>query len=130
MKAFFIYNNLKVDTWQLRDAPFPGFELLTWDHESAVKGTLWDIGFDAGYTPIGIQEISGQIWLCETWDRIRELENYLGVNSGLTEAMMTKANIRTPDVFASELDVSIYRIKEIKSKYQIVHDGKWNIKRG
>ena len=128
MNAFFIFNNLKVNTFQLKDQPFPGFELLTWEHESYTEGTLWDIGFDAGYTPIGISKVHGQVWLSRDHQQISELEYFLGVHSGLTEPMKTKIYIQ--DTFGNEkITATIYKLREIKSIYSIVYDGKWLIKR-
>lgn len=128
MKAFFIFNNLKVNTFHLKDEPFPGFELLTWEHESYTDGTLWDIGFDAGYTPIGITKVHGQVWLSHDHQQISELEYFLGVHSGLTEPMSTKIQIQ--DNFGCErITATIYKLREIKSIYSIVYDGKWMIKR-
>lgn len=128
MPAFFIFNNLKVNTFSLQDRPFPGFELLTWEHESFVDGTLWDLGHDAGYTPIGLTKIYGQIWITEDSQKMSDLEYFLGVPSGLTEPMLTKAYIITHDV-GEKIDTVIYRLREIKSIYKIVPDGKWIIKR-
>ena len=128
MRAFFIFNNLKVNTFNLKDEPFPGFELLTWDHESYTNGTLWDIGFDAGYTPIGISKVHGQVWLAHDINQITELEYFLGVNSGLTEPVKTKIFIQ--DTLGTEkIDATVYKLREIKSAYSIVYDGKWLIKR-
>lgn len=128
MRAYFIFNNLKVNTFALQDQPFPGFELLTWEHESFVDGTLWDIGFDAGYTPIGITQIQGQVWLAQDIQQVSEFEYFTGAKSGLTEPMTTKCYVLS-DGFVDELSVIIYRLREIKSIYNIVHDGKWIIKR-
>jgi len=128
MRAYFIFNNLKVNTFALYDSPFPGFELLTWDHETFVDGTLWDIGDDAGYTPIGITKVYGQIWLAQDVNQVCELENFLGVPSGLTEPMTTKCYIIANDI-ADTIDAVIYRLRRIDANYSIVHDGKWMIKR-
>lgn len=128
MRAVFIFNNLKVNTFDLRDEPFPGFELLTWEHESHTDGTLWDIGLDAGYTPIGVTKVHGQIWLAHDIQQISELEYFLGVHSGLTEP--TKTKIFVKDDFGYErIDATVYKLREIKSAYNIVYDGKWMIKR-
>lgn len=128
MRAFFIFNNLKVNTFTLQDEPFPGFELLTWEHESYTHGTLWDIGFDAGYTPIGITKVHGQIWLAHDVQQISELEYFLGVSSGLTEP--TKTKICVQDNFTvDQIDATVYKLREIKHAYSIVYDGKWLIKR-
>ena len=117
-----------MNTFALQDQPFPGFELLTWEHESFVDGTLWDIGVDAGYTPIGITKVYGQLWIAQDMQQITELEYFLGVGSGLTEPMNTKAYIQTHDVVDS-INTVIYRLRNIDTNYLIVHDGKWMIKR-
>lgn len=128
MPAYFIFNNLKVNTFQLTDQPFPGFELLTWDHESFVDGTLWDIGADAGYTPIGISKVYGQLWIAQDINQVSKLEYFLGVNSGLTEPMKTKCYI-VENNLTERVDAIIYRLRAIDNNYSIVHDGKWMIKR-
>lgn len=128
MRVFFIFNNLKVNTFTLQDEPFPGFELLTWEHESFVDGTLWDIGNDAGYTPIGITKIYGQLWIAHDMQKINELEYFLGAKSGLTEPMVTKVYIICDEI-GEKVDATIYKLRDIKSIYKIVSDGKWLIKR-
>lgn len=128
MRLFFIFNNLKVNSFLLQDSPLPGFELLTWDHESYVDGTLWDIGSDAGYTPIGISRVYGQLWLAHDVQQINELEYFLGVRTGLTEPQTTKIVVQD-EYFMEKIDAIIYRLREIKSIYSIIPDGKWVIKR-
>lgn len=128
MRVFFIFNNLKVNSFFLQDRPFPGFDLLTWEHESFVDGTLWDIGDDAGYTPIGITKIYGQLWIAEDPEKINELEYFLGAKSGLTEPIVTKAYIRAEEVDET-VNAVVYRLRQIKNIYKIVSDGKWMIKR-
>ena len=128
MQAFFIFNNLKVNTFNLRDEPFPGFELLTWEHESYTPGTLWDIGFDAGYTPIGLGKVYGQLWLSHDTQQILELEYFLGAQSGLTEPLKTKIYIQD-DFGVEKVDAIVYKLREIRNDYNIVYDGKWMIKR-
>lgn len=129
MQAIFIFNNLKVDTWNLNDAAFMGFDVLTWDNQSYVSGVLWDIGCDAGYTHIGLNNVYGQIWTTESLQAINELEYFVGLHSGLTESFKTKAIITEEALTPVEIDVSIYKLKEIKTNYQIVPDGKWVLKR-
>jgi hypothetical protein len=128
MKAYFIFNNLKVNTFTLQDEPFPGFELLTWDHESFIDGTLWDLGSDAGYTPIGITKVHGQIWLAHDVQQISELEYFIGAKSGLTEPITTQCYILN-EGFTEKIDTVVYRLREIKTIYNIVSDGRWIIKR-
>jgi len=128
MRAYFIFNNLKVNTFLLKDNPFPGFDLLTWENESYIDGTLWDIGYDAGYTPIGISKVYGQIWIAQDLNKIEELEFFLGAKSGLTEPIVTECHINCNE-FIGKLDTVVYRLKYIDNKYNIIHDGKWLIKR-
>ena len=128
MRAYFIFNNLKVNTFTLQDQPFPGFELLTWEHESFAFGTLWDIGNDAGYTQIGISKVYGQIWLAHDTQQISELEYFVGAKSGLTEPVTTKICVQYETII-EKIDAVVYRLCEIKSIYTIIPDGKWLIKR-
>jgi gamma-glutamylcyclotransferase (GGCT)/AIG2-like uncharacterized protein YtfP len=128
MKAFFIFNNLKVNTFLLQDSPFPGFDVLTWEHQSFIDGTLWDIGNDAGYTPIGITKVHGQIWTTDNTNQIDELEYFIGAKSGLTEPIKTKCYILDDDNIET-IHATVYKLIEIKNIYSIIHDGKWMIKR-
>lgn len=127
MHALFVYNNLKVDPWQVnidltpKDTPFPGFELLTWETNASVTGTLWDIGGDAGYYPDQWGSVYGQIWITEDWKKIKEMEEFLGVYAGLTEPMKTTAYIIDKDL-VENIAVTIYKLREIKKKYTIVSD--------
>ena len=130
MSAFFIFNNLKVNTFRLYDQPFPGFSLLCWEHEASIPGTLWDMGVDAGYTPLSanLTDVSGQIWLSDNIQQISELEYFIGVHSGLTEPIKQKALISTKDLTKECIDVTVYKLKEIKKDYIIINDGKWSIR--
>ena len=119
---------MMVDTFQLSDKPFPGFELITWEHQSKTPGTLWDMGIDAGFTLIGRGMVSGQLWFAHNIDKIRELDYFMGVDSGLTEPVKTKVSVDDGDLVVN-LEAIVYRLKEIKSIYNIVGDGKWLLKR-
>lgn len=128
MRSFFIFNNLKVDTFRLQDQPYPGFELLTWDHESKVHGTLWDIGQDAGYTPIGKGFVKGQVWVAQDLSKVSELEEFVGARSGLTEAMKVPVIVNA-DGLQTTLEATVYRLSKIKSRYNIIDGGHWLLKR-
>jgi gamma-glutamylcyclotransferase (GGCT)/AIG2-like uncharacterized protein YtfP len=128
MRAVFIFNNLKVNTFLLQDQPFPGFELLTWEHESYIHGTLWDIGNDAGYTQIGVSNVHGQLWLAHDMQQMAELEYFIGAKSGLTEAIRSKVHVQD-ELAVHKIDAIVYRLSQIKSIYTIIPDGKWLIKR-
>lgn len=130
MRTYFVYSNLKVSPFINGDAPIPGFELLTWDHESSVPGTLWDLGHDAGLTKIGKGVVYGQLWVAENTEKIRLLEEYMGVYSGLTEPNQVDVKVTTPDGEIQEIIKAVtFHLTNIKNSYKIVEDGKWQIKR-
>ena len=130
MRTYFIYNNLKVSPFIFGDAPIPGFELLTWDNESSIFGTLWDIGIDAGVTKIGKGLVYGQLWLAEDTNKIETLEEYMGVKSGLREPSPVDVQIQTKDGEIQEVIKAItFHLTKIRDYYKIVEDGKWQIKR-
>jgi len=130
MQAIFIYNNLKVDTFNLRDQPFPGFELLTWEHESYIHGTLWDIGLDAGYTEIGIDNVYGQIWLTDSIDPLQELLYFLGYPNRTYRKKMRAIINDDNNLIKEQIDATVYILKEIRPEYKRINDGKWFLKRG
>ncbi|NBP56314.1 hypothetical protein EBU71_07245 [bacterium] len=130
MQAIFIYNNLKVDTFNLRDQPFPGFELLTWEHESYIHGTLWDIGLDAGYTEIGIDNVYGQIWLTDSIDPLQELSYFLGYPNRTYQKKMRAIINDDNNLIKEQIDATVYILKEIRPEYKRINDGKWFLKRG
>ena len=126
MRAYFVYNNLKVNTFFLpHDGPIPGFELLAWDSEAFTIGTLLDIGDDAGFTPLGKTRVHGQIWVAHNTDCIKELERFSGIESGFTEIVRVPVSI-FPD---SQMEALTFRLTNIPKEYKIVDDGKWLIKR-
>lgn len=129
MPALFVYNNLKVDTLQLKDQPFPGFELLTWDHESFVHGTLWDTGIDAGYTEIGLDNVYGQIWITEKYDAIDELSFFLGYPQR-TYSKKLKVTIKAEDLISETIEALVFPLRKIEPHFNRIHDGRWFLKRG
>ncbi len=129
MRPFFIFNNLRVDKFHLSDMPFPGFELLTWEDHTRAFGTLWDLGVDAGYTPIGKSFVNGQLWLAHDLNQINELEYFLGAHSGLTEPHKVEVIIQKDDI-NEKVTATVYKLTKISTQYKIVSDGYWLIKRG
>lgn len=127
MQAIFVYNNLKVDTFNLKDQPFPGFDLLTWEHESYVHGTLWDIGVDAGYTEIGIDNVYGQIWITEHNDAFNDVAFFFGYPK-LTYTKKMKVVI-TEDGLTEKIDAFVFPLKKIEPHFNRIVDGKWLLKR-
>jgi len=129
MRAYFIFNNLKVSLHP-NDAPFPGFDMLGHEKQCSTLGTLWDIGGDAGYTVIGKTKVKGQLWIAENLDAIDELEFYIGAKKGLTEPTKVKVDFVYDDPPVHEtLDAIVYRLTEIKKNYRIVNDGWWALYR-
>lgn len=126
--TYFIYGNLKVSPFFLKDSPVPGFELVTWDHQSWVYGTLYDIGDDAGFTPIGKDKVHGQVWRTDSIYNVYDLAKYSGVYDGLTEEVDLKVKIEDEGL-EQILKATTFRLTEIKSEYNIVRGGHWIPKR-
>lgn len=130
MRTYFIVNNLKVNTFLPHDAPIPGFDLLAWENECFTFGSLWDLGLDAGYTSLGKGNVRGQLWLAENLDSIKELEYFLGAQSGLTEPHKVKVTIHSGNPPLIEtLDAIVYRLTKIRENYKLLNTDNWWIKR-
>lgn len=130
MDAYFIYNNLKVNTLMPGDAPLPGFNLLTYDQESWTTGTLWNLGEDAGFSHIGHHKVKGQLWTVERKADIEALESFSGVSSGLMEPVQIEVKIEAWNGEITEtLQAVTFRLKELDPSYQVVTGGNWWIKR-
>ena len=125
--AYFLFNNLKIDRLHQHDAPPAGFEVCVWDYNSWIDGTLFDIGGDAGFSPLGPDKVYGQIWIARDASAINQLYPFLGLSS-LTEPYITKAQIDFQGV-RSELSVTAFKLKRIHNSYNVVKDGKWTIVR-
>jgi len=131
MKTFFIFNNLKVNTFLPDDSTIPGFNLIAWDSEAWTYGTLLDIGSDAAFSPIGHTKVRGQLWYAEKVDAIEELEYFAGVKSGFVSKIEVPVIVECKDDFIKEeLKAITFAINEIKdTKYEIVNNGNWYIKK-
>lgn len=129
MDCYFIYNNLKVNTFILQDQPFMGFELLSWDHESFTYGTLWDIGIDAGYTKIGLGKVYGQVWTTKDYSKLNEFQDILGIGLGRFELVEIPVTIQYDKLLSENIKAYTPQLNTIKTDYEIVKDGKWSIKR-
>lgn len=128
--CFFVFNNLKVNSFLLGDAPLPGFELVAWD--CWTMGTLWSLNTigDAGFTTIGITKVHGQLWRMEDPKQVPMLEQCFGKDSGLVRPVdidivvdfeydKEKLKART---YALEMPVA----QKLSPNYSIVADGKWS----
>ena len=131
MKTYFIYNNLKVNTLFPNDTPIPGFNLVAWDTEAWTYGTLLDLGDDASFTPIGHTKVSGQLWYADNTKAIKELEYFAGVKSGFVREIEVPVIVEcNEDLIKEEISAITFALNEINStKYEIVDNGKWYIKK-
>ena len=125
MRSFFVFSNIKVNTFLPSDRPLPGFRLITYESESWVEGTLLDLGRDAGYTPIGHTQVFGQIWYAEEPDSVDLLLDMVGIKSGMNELFEVPVYTVSDDT----LNAFTYRLTTIPHGSDIVRDGKWTIKR-
>ena len=124
----FIYGNLKVSPFLPNDAPIPGFELVTYERESYVPGTLWDTGRDAGFTRIGNGIVYGQLWRITDPIKLDDLFLFTGVKSGILETIIIPIEVNV-DNHKSEIEALTFSLTQIKKEYTIIQDGYWSIKR-
>jgi hypothetical protein len=130
MAIYFIFNNLKVNTFILQDSPYPGFSLLTWDRESWTHGTLWDLGDDAGFTRIGNSDVKGQLWICKDSHKEKDIYKFFGVDLGISEPIDIEVKIKTHDDIVEEaITAKTFALTKIEENYRIINDGFWAIKR-
>jgi hypothetical protein len=129
MFAVFVPNNLKVDPFHLRDQPVPGFDLLTWDHQSYVFGTLWDIDGDAGISEVGIDRVYGQVWTYDHGDQLKVLYEYFGAPK-ISYPVVRKVYIEDKDDLINEkISATIFLLSKILPQYTMIRDGRWSLKR-
>lgn len=74
-RLLFVYDNLKVG-FHPADAPYDGFEILAGEANCTAEGTLFDLGQNAGYIPIGSTVVRGQIWATSNLYLIQELKDF------------------------------------------------------
>lgn len=127
---YFVYNNLKVNTFILQDQPFPGLSVLTWETQSYTKGTLLDIGVDSVFIPNGNYKVFGQLWTVEDLNKISEFEDFLGIHDGLKKIIEIPVTIEYDKERLGQYKAITYTSnKLILSNFKVVEDGKWMIKR-
>ena len=129
MKSYFIYSNVKVNPYILNDIPIPGFELLLWEHEVHTIGTLIDMGFDAGFTPVGNRKVSGQIWVLKDLKAENILESCVGAKSGITEPIEIDVQVNSNSGVVEKIKAKTYRIKEFKAIYKVCEFDTWWIRK-
>ena len=130
MAIYFIFNNLKVNSFILQDTPYPGFELLTWDKESWTHGTLWDLGEDAGFSIIGKSNVNRQLWICKDTQKEKDIYKFFGVELGISEPIDVEVNIKThEDLVEEQIKAKTFALTKILENYRIVNNGFWSIKR-
>lgn len=129
MQAVFIFNNLQVDTFNLNDAPFPGFELLTWEHESFIEAGLWDIGNDAGVTLSPFTKVYGQTWLTDSTTPITELQDFLQVPQS-THIEKVKIHIEIKnDLQKNHINGIVFALNEVKPHFKRLTEERWFLRR-
>lgn len=97
--------------WDVRSKPPEGFQVLSWETESFVCGSLWDIGCDLGYTPEGFSAVSGQVWKAEAPELEKKLHEMIGDH---TFPIKTKAILKELD---ETIPVTVFCLKEVKPSF-------------
>lgn len=97
MISYFVYNQLKVNPFILNDEPFPGFEILTWDNQSYIVGSLKETEIGDAYIEHGNELIPGQIWHTDDIIAGRKLEDAVGLATGILELIRVDATILIDD---------------------------------
>lgn len=129
-RAFFICNNLKINPFILGDGPISGFSILAWDHEATVKGTLYDLGHDAGFLPTGDNNVEGQLWIAEDAASIPTLYGLTGVDTGFTIPYPINVKIHTADDEICETIRAVsFPLTYIQEDWMPVPSGRWFIRR-
>lgn len=108
MISYFVYNQLRVNPFLLYDRPFPGFEIVTWDNQSFITGSLVDTEIGEAYIEYGNELIRGQIWKTEDLVAGRKLEDAIGLASGLLELIKIEATIMLDDAPKEEKTLETY----------------------
>jgi hypothetical protein len=123
--CYFIYNNLKVNPFVLQDRPVPGFKLIAW--KSWTVGTLWELDDvqDVGFTTIGQTKVYGQVWRPEDNSQVSTVEQYFGMNQGLTLPVDIAIVVEIDDLVEETLKAKTFALSKISSTYEIIRDGRW-----
>jgi gamma-glutamylcyclotransferase (GGCT)/AIG2-like uncharacterized protein YtfP len=131
-RLLFVYNNLKVNYLILGDQPYPGFDVLTYENQSFVRGSLYHLGSDAGFTCSGHTKVWGQIWISDTDDSFRELQEFV-YPEGNIRPVLTKATILEKNeqgkVENIEVPVVVFTMTKVPMSAPRIDSGDWDIQR-
>jgi gamma-glutamylcyclotransferase (GGCT)/AIG2-like uncharacterized protein YtfP len=112
------------------DAPYPGFELVTYDNESFTYGTLWNIGKDSGMTRIGKGIVYGQLWRSTNNNSIEELIDFIDQRTGTLEKAIVTVEVKIQQYeIQTKIDAVTFFLTKIQKEYNIIDDGYWLIQR-
>lgn len=124
-RILFVYDNLKV-TLNPGDAPYSGFEILAGESQCSVIGTLYDLGYNAGFFSSGNTQIRGQVWTTYNSHLIHELKDLID----------PKGNVRisTTNVTITEegdklvIPAMIFELQSAPFFAKIIDSGYWPVK--
>lgn len=124
-RAVFIYGNLKVSLIP-GDQPYPGFDFLVGEAVCSAKGTLYDLGNDAGYIPEGNSLVSGQIWIAESAYTIRELRSFF-IPNGNCKEIPIRVKIKE-DKEQLEIPVVTFGLERVPFGAKRIESGYWAVR--
>lgn len=128
MSLYFICSNLKVNPFILQDKPLPGFNLLSWDNETSVEGSLWELDCgDAAYSKIITTSVRGQLWKLEDPDpdNISFLEDCVGVSKGICAPLEVNVTVTINELEKQQLRAITFALNRIIPNYKLIKDGRW-----
>lgn len=124
-RVLFVYDNLKV-TMSPGDAPYPGFELLAGEMQCSVQGTLYDLGYNAGYHPVGTTNVRGQIWTTHNSTLVKDMYEIL-YSQGNVQLLSANVTI-TEDKEKMVVPAMIFSLHAVPDQVKIVDSGYWLVR--
>lgn len=124
-KILFVYDNLKV-TLNPNDAPYYGFEMFAGEAECNAKGTLYDLGSNAGYFPKGDTEVKGQVWTTGDDDLIDELKDFAYPMGNVLSCRIRVNIIKDGEQFI--IPATVFALPKVPNFATRVESGFWSVK--
>lgn len=124
-RLMFVFDNLKV-TIHPGDRPYPGFDILAGEVQCSVKGTLFDVGYNAGFIPEGNTKVRGQLWSENENGAIAELKEFIDTEGNVC---LTTSNVTiTEDKDSLVVPAIIFALKRVPDGATRIDSGYWAVR--
>lgn len=124
-RILFVYDNLKV-TLHPGDGPYDGFEIIAGETQCTVKGTLYDLGENAGFIPEGNTLVKGQIWTAQNYNLIQELKDF-AYPKGNVRLQKVSVTI-TEDKDNLVIPATVFALNSVPASALKVNSGFWAVR--